>query len=241
MIAKTVWSQDHPQTIFLARHGQSESNCEGRIAGQTNPTLTEKGRRQAQRLSNVLRYTQLTKVVTSSLRRSIETARPTAELQGLTTYPLEAINEISFGILEGQLRHHLDQASQSLLDQWSTNKLHFRVPHGENLVDVSRRVRPALSQVCSDNPGGTILIVGHRHTNLVILSALLGWDLHSITDIPIQSTYLYEIHYASTPRIYTIRLTGEARGTRIEGFFSGENALNGVEEQDQNSTATVTS
>lgn len=62
-----------------------------------------------------------------------------------------------------------------------------------------------------------------------------------MVDIPIQSKYLYEIQYASTPRIYTIRLTGEARGTRIEGFFSGENALNGVQEQYKNSTATVTS
>lgn len=230
-----------PQTIFLARHGQSESNDEGRIAGQMNPTLTEKGRRQAQRLSHVLRNKRLTKIVTSSLRRSVETAMPTAELQGLTTSPLEAINEISFGILEGQLRHHLDPASQSLLDQWTTNKLQFRIPQGENLLDVQKRVIPALAQVCADNRGGTILVVGHRYTNLVILSALLGWDLPSMLDIPIQSKQLYEIHCAPTPRIYTIRLTGATRGSRLEGFLTEENALNGVQEQDQNSTVTVTS
>lgn len=187
-----------------------------------NPPLTEKGQRQALRLSTVLKDIPLTNVVTSSLGRSIETAKPTAERQGLTVCSLSGFNEISFGILEGRLRHHLDHDSQNLLEQWTQDKANFRIPNGENLIDVQRRAVPDLLSVFRENPSGTILIVGHRHTNLVILSALLGWDLHSIKDIPIQSKYVYEIHLGPTPRIYTICLTGEARGKRLEGFLSGE-------------------
>ena len=225
LILRILWTEHLPQRVYLARHGQSESNCEGRIAGQMNPPLTEKGRRQAQRLSTVLRDIRLTAIVTSSLGRSIETARPTAEWQGLAVCPLTEINEISFGILEGRLRQQLDRASQTLLSQWTKDKAHFRIPHGENLMDVRQRVIPALSRVLADNPGGTILIVGHRHTNLVILSALLGWDLHSIADTPIQSKYVYEIHYGPTPRIHTTCLTGPARGRRLEGFLSGDTVM----------------
>lgn len=55
MNSETIWPENRPRTIFLARHGQSESNLEERISGQADPNLTEKGLRQAQRLAEVLR------------------------------------------------------------------------------------------------------------------------------------------------------------------------------------------
>jgi broad specificity phosphatase PhoE len=220
MDAKTIWSKNRPRTVFLARHGQSESNLEERISGQTDPSLTEKGQRQAERLAAVLRDIPLTKILTSSLRRSIETARPMAESQGITVCPQDALKEMSFGVVEGRMRSQLDQESQHLLDQWTQDKLHFRIPGGENLFDVQRRVLPLLGQVLANNPDGILLIVGHRYTNLVLLSALMGWNLKSIAACSIQSKYVYEMHCCSTPIIHTIRLTGEGRGSRVEGFLN---------------------
>lgn len=225
MLPEPIWTRSHPQTVFLARHGQSEANVEERIAGQTNPGLTEKGIRQAQRLGAVLQGTRLTTILASCLKRSMDTARVTAESQGLVVCPLEAINEMSFGLLEGRLRRHLDDDSQSLLAQWTKNKSHFRIPGGESLLDVRSRLLPDLTQVFADNPGGTLLIVGHRQTNLVILSALLGWDLRSIADLPIQSKYVYEIQCGATPHVRTICLTGNARGKRVEGFLTGDGTM----------------
>ena len=222
LISETIVSQQSPRRIFLARHGQSASNCEGRIAGQMNPLLTEKGQRQALRLSTVLRDIRLTKIVTSALGRSIETAKPTAEQQGLAVCSLSGLNEVCFGVLEGRLRHQLDDDSQRLLDQWTKDKTHFRIPNGENLIDVQKRAIPDLLRVFKASWGDTILIVGHRHTNLVILSALLGWDLELMKDTPIQSKYVYEIEFGATPRISTICLTGETRGRRFEGFLTGD-------------------
>ena len=225
MNPETVWSKNRPGTIFLARHGQSESNLEDRISGQADPTLTEKGRRQAQRLATVLRGIPLTKILTSTLRRSIETARPTAESQGIALCPLDALKEMSFGVLEGHLRGHLDHEPQHFLDQWTQDKLHFRIPGGESLLDVQRRLLPLLSQILADNPNGTLLIVGHRHTNIVLLSALMGWNLESLADLSIRSKFVYEIHCAPTPRIHTICLTGNKRGTRDEGFFNEDDRM----------------
>ena len=214
-----------PRTIFLARHGQSESNHEERISGQADPALTEKGLRQAQRLANALQNVPLTKILTSTLRRSIETARPIAESQGIALCPLDALKEMSFGVLEGQRRRDLDRESQHLLDQWTAHKLHVRIPGGEHLLDVQKRVLPCLSRVLTENPEGTLLIVGHRHTNIVILSALLGWHVEYFADLSIRSKYVYEIQCAPTPRIYTICLTGKERGTRVEGFRNEDDPL----------------
>jgi alpha-ribazole phosphatase len=225
MNPEILCSQSGQRTIFLARHGQSESNLEERISGQADPSLTEKGLRQAQRLATVLRNTSLTKILTSTLRRSIDTARPTAESQGIALCPLDVLKEMSFGVLEGQLRGHLDHEPQHLLDQWTQDKLHFRIPGGESLLDVQKRVLPLLSQVLTENPHGTLLVVGHRHTNIVILSALMGWSMESLADLSIRSKYVYEIRFTPTPRIYTISLTGKGRGTRAEGFFNEDDPL----------------
>ena len=224
MIPETIWSESRPRTVFLARHGQSESNAEERISGQADTALTEKGRRQAQRLATALQGIPLTRILTSSLKRSMETAGPTAELQGIAACPTDSLREMSFGILEGRLRNHLDQESQSLLDRWTQDKLHFRIPSGENLLDVRNRVVPLLSKVFAENPNGTLLIVGHRHTNLVILSVLMGWDLTSTADSSIRSKYLYEIDCTATPLIHTTCLTGAGRGSRVEGFLDEENS-----------------
>jgi broad specificity phosphatase PhoE len=225
MTPEILCSKSSQRTIFLARHGQSESNLEERISGQADPNLTEKGLRQAQRLAEVFRGIPLTKIVTSTLRRSMETARPTAESLGISLCPLDALKEMSFGILEGRLRGHLDHKSQHFLDQWTQDKLHFRIPGGEHLLDVQNRVLPLLSQVLMENPDGTLLVVGHRHTNIVILSALMGWDLKSTAEFSIQSKYVYEIHCASTPHIHTICLTGKERGTRVAGFLNEDGSM----------------
>ena len=105
------------------------------------------------------------------------------------------------------------------------HKLHFRIPGGEHLLDVQKRVLPFLSHVLTENPDGTLLIVGHRHTNIVILSALMGWHVEYFADLSIRSKYVYEIQCAPTPRIYTICLTGKERGTRVEGFRNEDDPM----------------
>jgi probable phosphoglycerate mutase len=40
-----------PTTILLVRHGETAWNAEGRIQGQTNSSLNERGREQARTLA----------------------------------------------------------------------------------------------------------------------------------------------------------------------------------------------
>ncbi|MGB5083006.1 MAG: histidine phosphatase family protein, partial [Burkholderiales bacterium] len=71
------------ERIYLARHGQSESNRERRLCGQQDPALSEVGSRQSHRLARVLADVPLAAVFTSTLRRTVQTAAPTAAAHGL--------------------------------------------------------------------------------------------------------------------------------------------------------------
>src|SRR5690606_29924775 len=61
-------------TCLLIRHGQSQANVDGVLAGHLDSPLTEEGVRQARRVREVLRELPLRRVVTSPLTRCRATA-----------------------------------------------------------------------------------------------------------------------------------------------------------------------
>ena len=72
-----------PTTIYLVRHGESQLNLAKRVSGQLDTPLVPDGIRQSQMLAIQLLEVPLTGIYTSALRRTVETARPTAAMHGL--------------------------------------------------------------------------------------------------------------------------------------------------------------
>ena len=55
--------------IYIARHGQTDWNVEGRLQGDTNVPLNATGRRQAVELAEQLKGVQLDAIFSSALKR----------------------------------------------------------------------------------------------------------------------------------------------------------------------------
>ncbi|MFQ5450064.1 MAG: histidine phosphatase family protein [Nitrospinaceae bacterium] len=209
-----------PKKIFLVRHGTSELNEEKFVSGQLDPSLSEKGKEQARFLAGILRNEPLTGIHTSTLSRTVETARPIAVQHGLPITQSDALKEIHMGILQGRYRDHRDVEAQSLWALRKANPIDFRIPGGESYADLKQRVVPALRSILGKEGGGVILIVGHRNTNRVILETLLNWtEIQAINAVP-RAKHLYEIYPGPDPRCNTILLTGKKTGIVIEGFLT---------------------
>jgi len=196
-----------PQTILLIRHGQSLWNSRKRVTGQLDPGLSETGKRQALALAETLASVPVHAIYTSRLERTVHTAQPTAKRHGLAIHVDSRLDEIHHGILQGRYRDERDPEAQALWEQRKKDKLRFRFPGGENLLDVAHRVLPFLESMMVREQGKQVLIVGHRNTNRVILGLLLGAAPEAWDAINPRSRALYEIgplHRDRNVQIHTL-------------------------------------
>lgn len=199
--------------IFLAKHGKSEWNGRKIISGQLNSALSAEGRSFAESLTDVLKTENLSAIHTSTLSRSIDTALPTADLQGLQVTQHEDLREIDVGILQGRFRDERDPESQQIWAEREKEKEKFRIPGGETFGNLKARVDKCLPGIlASSDP---ILIVGHRSTNRLIIRRLMNWSRNKVAGLNLRSKFLYEISYNVASQIDTIQISS---GMKFAGF-----------------------
>ena len=86
-------------TLYLARHGQTEENIARIFQGHMPGTLTVEGIAQAEALRDTLRNISLDAVVSSDLKRCVDTARIAVEGRNLPWEKTVLLREIDWGIL----------------------------------------------------------------------------------------------------------------------------------------------
>lgn len=207
-----------PATIYLARHGESVFNRDKRIAGQLDIPLSAKGIAQSHALERALRTQPLTAIYTSTLKRARDTAVPIASARNLPIREHAALMEMHHGSLQGRYRDERDPDAQTLWAQRARDKLAFAMPDGETYAELEQRVCAALAEITARETGGRILIVGHRHTNRVLLCALLGWNHAEAAVAKPRSRYVYEITPGPKPRVRTLSLHEERVGYVYDGY-----------------------
>ncbi len=144
--------------IYVARHGETDWNREGRYQGQRESKLTETGVAQARALASALCEQNITRVVSSPLARCTQTARPLAEALGLTLETDRDLIEIAHGTWEGRLRASIEREDPRAMRTWREHPEQAHFEGGESLAQVDARWR-AFMQRNRDADG--IAIVTH--------------------------------------------------------------------------------
>ena len=187
--------------IYLARHGQTDWNVEGRMQGGTDTPLNATGRQQAAALKDHLKDVRFDAVYSSTLSRSRETAEIVRGQVPLTS--LAGLGERRFGKFEGLLSDAPDTGPEFQRRRWDPQDA---LDGGESWVAFTDRVRSALQAIRTKHPSGAILIVGHGGTNQAILQILLGLsldDTRSITQAN-DELYLIELDATGAPRLWKL-------------------------------------
>ena len=157
-----------PVTLYLVRHGESEANAARRFAGRSDSPLTERGRRQAEAVAEILAGIHFDRIVSSPLSRCRDTALVIARRQKLPVDLEPDLMEIDVGEKTGV---PFDEVRG--LPEWNDDDF-VAWPRGETLEQVLTRAHGAITRIARDNAGQCVLIVGHGGVTRILMSHFLG-------------------------------------------------------------------
>lgn len=164
---------------MLLRHGQTEYNASSRMQGQLDTDLSDLGRMQAIAAAEVLAKRQPLLIVSSDLRRALDTALALSERAGLSVSVDTRLRETHLGDWQGMTHLEVDAVAPGARLAWRDDARW--APHGgESRVDVADRSVPVVADLVAgqaewgvDEADRPVVLVAHGGLIAALTAALL--------------------------------------------------------------------
>jgi probable phosphomutase (TIGR03848 family) len=192
-------------TVLLVRHGVTDANRGGILAGWTPGVhLADTGREQATALAQRLAALPVAAVVSSPLERCQETAAALVEARDVTVETDDRLGECRYGDWTGQ---ELKKLVKDPL--WKVVQAHpsaVRFPGGESLRDTQARAVDAIRDVNERlGPDATLIAVSHGDVIKALLADALGLHLDLFQRIQVDPCSVSVVRYTEL-RPFVVRM-----------------------------------
>jgi broad specificity phosphatase PhoE len=165
--------------LALLRHGQTEYNAGSRMQGQLDTDLSDLGRMQAVAAAEVLAKRQPLLIVSSDLRRALDTALALSERAGLPVSVDTRLRETHLGDWQGMTHLEVDALAPGARLAWRDDARW--APHGgESRIDVAERSLPVVADLVAgqaewgvDEADRPVVLVAHGGLIAALTAALL--------------------------------------------------------------------
>ncbi|KKU81699.1 MAG: Phosphoglycerate mutase [Microgenomates group bacterium GW2011_GWA2_47_8] len=179
--------------IYLVRHAQSIANEEGIYQGITYDTdLSPMGKKQAQLLAKCFDAIHITKIISSPLRRTMQTANFVAKSKKLPILEEKSIIETNHGAWEGKHKDVIKKTWPWIYRKWSRFPSSTKFPQGEHFLETQKRVL-AWWQLFCQNISSDTLVVSHDNIIRIIVARILNRKLNKIWKFHLQPTAITEV------------------------------------------------
>lgn len=164
-------------TILLIRHGENEYVAKGRLAGRLPGVhLNENGKKQAQALADVLQHAPIKMVYASPLDRTMETAKPIADILGLEVIPENGLLEVDFGDWQDKTLKQLRRRKLWKIVQGAPTRMRF--PNGETFANAQQRIVEAIETLSAKHKSQDLIVcVSHSDIIKLAVAYYLGLPL----------------------------------------------------------------
>lgn len=156
-------------SVYLARHGQTAYNLEGRFQGHLPVPLDELGRAQALDLAERAAAHDFATLWSSPLLRARETAAAVASRTGLVAREDARFAETDAGDWTDRSFAEVRARAPAAFDAFVAGDRAFAFPGGESLVDQQLRVAAALADVQRGELPALVVCHG------MVIRAALSW------------------------------------------------------------------
>jgi glucosyl-3-phosphoglycerate phosphatase len=163
--------------LILLRHGQTDYNVDGRMQGHIDSCLTDAGHEQAAEAAPVLASLAPDRLVSSDLRRAVDTAEVVGAACGLPVKFDPRLRETHLGLWQGQTVAEIERDYPGAIATWRSDP-GWAPPEGESRIDVVARSRPVVDELDaefadSDGVSETVLLVAHGGLIAGLVTGLL--------------------------------------------------------------------
>jgi len=187
--------------ILFIRHGESEANVR-RIISNTGYVhgLTAAGKAQAHDLAGRIsgRYENISKIISSPLKRAVETAEILSRHLGQEYTTDGRISEFRVGVLEGRSDDAGWDLFYSLWGKWlSGEDYSAAAPEGETYREIVDRMAGFLQELTARGPqDATILCICHGGIIKTALPEIIGDDKSGeLRTRRVENTGVIEVEY----------------------------------------------
>jgi broad specificity phosphatase PhoE len=122
--------------------------------------------------------------------------------------PRTELRELNIGVWEGLTWQEIAQRWPTEWQARLSDLVNYRVPQGENLLDVEARVMPVIAEIVERHKWQEILVVGHGGVNRIVLLNAIGAPLAGMFNIEQNYGCLNIIDYYSDGRAAVKLLNG---------------------------------
>lgn len=167
-------------TIYLIRHGQTESNREQRYVGHTDVELNETGEQQAAKVGRWLKNMGVTTLYTSDLTRALHTTEIISEIiDNDNIHVSQQLREVYFGKWENMSIDEIKAQYPEHFAVWREDPASSPIPQAESMEGFRVRVKEFLNTITERHKSEKVAIVTH--------GGFIKMALCNMLDMPISS------------------------------------------------------
>lgn len=174
------------QTLYILRHGETESNVQRRMQGSRRDTaLTTLGREQARTVAGILKCNEPDPSRLAFVSSPLMRARTTMEIiLGELALPSkiylrdDRLMEIDCGDWDGLTFLEARDRDPQTFDHRATDKWNIRIPNGENYSGVATRVESWVRDLRTHT-----LAVSHGGLLRILRGLFLGLSVQQMSDL----------------------------------------------------------
>ena len=190
--------------LYLLRHGQSEWNLLGKVQGQSDIELTEKGVKQAHKVAQVFLDKKIDAIYSSDLKRACQTAEIIGNKLDLKVNTLCGIREMNFGQWQGLPIETIEKNHTEHYRLWRTAPHEATFIDGENLASVQKRALDCVNKIMFETSEKNILLVSHGTAIKALILGLLDIDLSKYNKMDIGNTGITIIEFRDFSAVLTL-------------------------------------
>lgn len=175
---------------YLIRHGETDFNKKRFFYGKADVSINETGKEQASNIHQLLKGRDISRIYTSQLKRTQETATIIFPDQIPKAY--KALNERDFGLWEGRTANEIQAAFPLVWEEWLESPFDVTPSKAEPFQKFKDRVQSIVEEI-RETDDDEIAIVGHLGVLRLIYQFLVDpeanfWSI----DIPQGTVLLLE-------------------------------------------------